>query len=74
MKYLAIIFLVDLGGGQSFSLSREVDTNDVELVYKYMKKEAKATDDQVDTILLLENGDTSPKVVKFWRAENGDFS
>lgn len=73
--HLAILFAVDFGGSnETFTLSREVDTDDPIEVAKYMMKEAGITNEEnVDTILLLRNGNSSPEVVHHWSAKNGDF-
>jgi hypothetical protein len=77
MKYLAIVYCLDpCGTNQSFSLSRETDFTKVEDIYPFMRAEAKATDDAIDTILLLESGTwehAAPSVVEHWTAGNGDF-
>lgn len=86
--YLGVIFLVDVESGESFSLSRELVSDNKKQTYDYLCSEAHADPDNVDTILVLESqwdaSDKSslltdgpkplaPKVVRFWRAGNGDF-
>lgn len=76
MKYLAVIFLVNPGSSESFCLSRETDLNKVKDVHRFMKEEAKASDDSIDTILLVESGTwehAPPNVVEHWTASGGDF-
>jgi hypothetical protein len=75
-KYLGIIFTVDSGSGETFSLSREVETDNKRTVYDFLLGEAKLDDDSVDSILLIENGADGecPQVKSFWTACNGDFS
>jgi len=73
MKYTAL--LIALGANhETFTISREVETDDLSTIYTYMQGEAQVDDDEVDTILLFKNGTESPDVVGFWRAANGDFS
>ena len=74
MQYCAIIFVVDVDTGQTFSLSREVDTVDRQEIYDLLKDEAHATDDNIDTILVLANAyEGAPDVIRHWTALNGDF-
>lgn len=70
--YLAILYAADINSGETLTMSREVDTDDVSIIYPYLKSEAQVTDDQVDTILLIEPQDP-PHVKKFWAARGGDF-
>jgi hypothetical protein len=87
MKYLGIIYCLDSDSGETFTLSREVDTDDKKTVYDLLKSEAQCTDDDVDVILLVKStyevldskgsGPSllgSPEVHKFWRAGGGDFA
>jgi hypothetical protein len=84
MSYTAILFCVDPSGGQSFTMSRTVDTVKLEEIYPYLRSEAKVSDDSIDQILLLANGEKvskkhlayedPPKVLHMWRAEEGDFA
>lgn len=73
--YTAVLFMVDPGGtNQTFSLSRQVGTDDKRKVVKFMMKEAKTkSKESVDTILLMRNGPASPEVFQHWTAANGDF-
>lgn len=78
--YTAILFAVDTDTGSTLSFSREVDTDDKETIYNYMKQEGKLVDDAIDSILLVRNGDSgsrhvqaAPDVFRHWTAENGDF-
>jgi hypothetical protein len=69
------VLLIDLNGaGETFTLSRPTNSKSKRTLYRYMRKEAHVSKDEVDTILLFKNGPTSPEVVGFWRAANGDFS
>jgi hypothetical protein len=81
-KYLGTIILSDRDN-PSFTLSKELDTDDKQTVFNALMTEAKASMDNIDTILLYEStiypdedglaGLGYPRVHKFWRAENGDF-
>ena len=80
--YLGIIFCINpTGANQSFSLSRECKTDDLESVYSLLKNEAHATDDEIDTILVIDNGlvagpsgnGGAPAIIRHWTTLNGDF-
>lgn len=79
MKYTAILFAVDPFGGETFTLSREVDTDDCAQVYAYMKAEGQVQSDQVDTILLVKSAcdaagyPTAPEVFKHWTSYAANF-
>lgn len=72
MKYLAIGFWYE---NQDFSLARETDSDDPIQVSDMLTQEAgMSSKDWLAVVLLVENAkDGPPKVVKFWRGENGDF-
>jgi len=68
------VLLIALNGaGETFTLSRPCNTEDLPTLYNYMKAEAKVSDDEMDTLLLWENGPHYPTVKHMWRAANGDF-
>jgi len=68
-----ILLIATNSGGQTFTLSRPCNTEDLPTLYNYMKQEGHVSDDEVDTLLLWENGAHYPSVKHMWRAENGDF-
>jgi hypothetical protein len=73
-KFTAILFAGDyLGSGETLTMSRTVKSDSKKTIYTLLKKEAKVDDDQVDTILVLRNGDDGPEVFHHWRASNADF-
>ena len=84
MKYLAILFATDFGdSGETLTMSREVETDDIKVIYPYLKSEAQVTDDDVDTILLVKgafaqsiprwDASEAPQVCKHWSARAGNF-
>jgi hypothetical protein len=84
MKYLAILFATDFGdSGETLTMSREVETDDIKVIYPYLKSEAQVADDDVDTILLVKsarvlsiprwNAPMAPEVCKHWSARAGNF-
>lgn len=73
-KYTAVLFSVDTESGESLTLSRPVATDDVEIVRDYMMAEGGlSTIDEIDTILLMENGRLFPMVRHHWTSRDGDF-
>lgn len=71
--YTAIALFVDLGSGSNVMFSRHVSTTDLGDVTKHMLSESGMEIENLDTILILQNGDPGPGVVKTFSAENGDF-
>jgi len=73
MQYTAILFATD-GTGETLTMSREVNSDDPAVIYPYLIAEAGITKDNVDTILLVRNGDNSaPEVFRHWMAISGNF-
>lgn len=73
MKYLAIGFWYE---NQDMSLSLDTDSEDPVEVSDMLTQAAHMhSKDFLCVVLLLENGSngTPPRVVKFWRGENGAF-
>lgn len=73
MKYLAIGFWFE---NQDFTLSVHTDSEDPGEVSDLLTQGAQMQNkDYLCAVLLVENSDTGtpPRVVKFWRGENGDF-
>ena len=72
--YTAILVCVDINSGETFTFSRPTTCNKRKNVFRFITKEANVINyDSINTILLLENGNPSPEVIKHWRAEDGDF-
>lgn len=72
---LAILFAMNIGSGETFSMSRAVDTDDLPTIFAHLKQEAHVSSENIDTILLVQNGENGqhPRVVKHWSAVNGNF-
>jgi len=73
MKYLAIGFWFD---NQDFSFSVYTDSDDpIEVSDQLSQAAHQDSKDYLAVVLLVENGQNGdpPKVLKFWRGENGDF-
>lgn len=73
MKYLAIGFWFE---NQDMSLSMDTDSEEPGEVSDMLTQGAQMQNkDFLCAVLLVENGSngTPPRVVKFWRGENGDF-
>lgn len=67
-KYLAVGFWAEGGGGNTFTISRPTDSDDPRTVLDMLCKDAAMSSDDIDTVLLIENGNGSePCVVKHWR-------
>jgi hypothetical protein len=76
--HLGIIFAVNSGNGETFSLSREVEESaGKRAVYDLLKGEAHLDDESIDSILVVKNGASlihAPEVEHFWTGRNGDFN
>ncbi len=70
MKYLAVMFAMDPLTNQTFSCSTEVDIENKVDVLHHMMNFSKTDKECVDTILLIENGPSCPRVVHFWTSMN----
>lgn len=73
--YTAILFAVDPGGGDTLSLSRQVNEKESkENILQYLQKEAQLPNrDAMDTVLIMKNGKSAPEVVYHWTGANGDI-
>lgn len=71
--YTAILFAAQVGGGQGLTHSIHVQTEDVCDIYRKLLDTSGVSDDEVDTILLMQNSEDGPVAFKHWRAESGDF-
>lgn len=72
-KKFTVLLVALSGAGETFTLSRATDSTNKRTLYRTMRKEARVSRDEMDSLLLFKNGKTSPEVVGFWRAANGDF-
>lgn len=68
-----VLFIALSDSRETFTISRDCSAVDLPTLYRYMKAEADVSDDEMDTLLLWENGPSGPIVRDMWRAGNGDF-
>ncbi len=73
--YLAILYAQDyLGSGENLIMSRVVSNVNKVDVIDFLCAEAEISAEYVDTILILENGNSGyPEVMFSWSARSGDF-
>ena len=72
-EYLVILFAGDVCGGETLTMSRSTSNKTKKDVVALLTQEAGVSDEEIDTILVLENGATYPKVLHHWSGLNGDF-
>lgn len=72
MKYLALGFWVDSRGGshQTFTLSRETDSEDLQTVLDMLCAESLMAHEDTDCVFLMENGGPRPVIKHFWGADD----
>lgn len=73
--YTAVLFSHNWFANEgTYTITREVQTCDLKVIFEYLTSEGKVKKRQVDTILLLKNGKHSPEVVDVWSSKAGSFN
>lgn len=57
----------------TFTVTREVQTSDLEAIVELLTKEGKVERKHIDTVILMKNGKYSPEVMTVWSSKTGQF-
>lgn len=72
--YTAVLFAHNWFANRgTLTVTREVQTCDLEAIIGLITKEGKIDRKHIDTILLMKNGKVSPEVVTVWSTKTGQF-
>ena len=71
--YLAIALFTDEGSGQSITLSYGTTFSEAEDVATFVCNRSNMPRENLNTVLLLQNGANAPIVINHWSAAEEDF-